>query len=53
MRSSEVEAQMMISFKYTRKRVQVGPLSSKFIDRVKLAGPFVNPKGTTLEWNCP
>ena len=34
--------------KYTRECVQVRPLSTRLINRVKLAGPFVNLKGITL-----
>ena len=35
------------------KWFQVRPLSARFINRVKLVGPFVNPKGMTRHWNCP
>ena len=38
----------MISFKYTIQCVQVRPLSTRLINWVKLAGPFVNLKGITL-----
>ena len=46
--SSKIWAQMMILSKYTRECVQVRPLSTRLINRVKLAGPFVNLKGITL-----
>ena len=46
--SSKIWPQMMILSKYTRECVQVRPLSTRLINRVKLAGPFVNLKGITL-----
>ena len=43
----------MISSKYVRQCVEVSSLSARFINLVKLAGPFVSPKGITLKWTCP
>ena len=47
--SLKVRAQMMNA----RQCVRVRPLSVRFISRVTLAGPFVNPKGISLLWDCP
>lgn len=47
--SLKVRAQMMNA----RQCVRLRPLSVRFISRVTLAGPFVNPKGITLHCNCP
>ena len=39
--SSKIWAQMMISSKYTVQCVQVRPLGTRLINRVKLAGPLI------------
>ena len=51
--SSREGAQIIISSKYARQRVEVGSLSARFINLVNLGGPFVSPKGITLHRNCP
>ena len=51
--SSNEGAQIIISSKYTRQCVQVSSLRARFINLVKLAGPFVRPNGITLHSNCP
>ena len=51
--SSKVGALMMISSKYTKQWVQVRLLSARFLNLVRLAGPFANPNGITVHWNRP
>ena len=51
--SSREGAQIIISSKYARQCVEVSSLSASLINLEKLAGPFVSPKGITLQWTFP